>query len=369
MDECFTHVRDDVITRGCLADFLAAGKAEDNVAVIRDDCAVNAVGDPDARCVRCANSANCNGRTVDGEFCLRCDTKTDPACTGDVAAHLNHTIHGQCALAVNRKGCYLFNDGAGTVRRGCMSELQDVAERSACRLAGGAQCKTCMGDDCNAKPKFQQCRVCNSTDSAACIRSPGSFPAKVCSDYMEECYTHVERNVTTRGCLSEASAAIRAECESGSQEFCVSCAQSTDCNRQAVDGEFCYECDTSAGDVNCAAGGNYTQQKQCPLAVGSRGCYLFDEGDGTVRRGCVADLHADEQGFCRRNGETCKVCVGNNCNRKQSFQRCRTCTSEDSVNCIRAAHVAKTVLCRGYTDQCFLHVRNNTVTRGCLEVS
>lgn len=84
----------------------------------------------------------------------------------------------------------------------------------------------------------------------------------------------------------------------------------------------------------------------------------------------MSDLHDAEADMCAhgsaRNG--CKRCMGENCNSKPHFQTCRTCTTADNLRCYVDANDDRVPLvsCASYTDECFIHVANNTVTRGCL---
>lgn len=91
LDECFVHVRNNVIARGCL---------QQNPA-LESDCR-----NPDI-CDSCDSRGNCNDQIVNGEFCLTCDSQVDPNCIDN----LNFTMRTQCNLTVGGMGCYLFDDG------------------------------------------------------------------------------------------------------------------------------------------------------------------------------------------------------------------------------------------------------------------
>lgn len=93
-DECFVHVENNIVTRGCLAETVSTP--------IQTDCQRN-----NDYCEKCSIASNCNNKIIDGEFCLTCNTETDPNCR----ANLNFTMRTQCPLSVNPRGCYLFNDG------------------------------------------------------------------------------------------------------------------------------------------------------------------------------------------------------------------------------------------------------------------
>lgn len=347
MDECVSHVVDDVVRRGCLAEI--------NVPKVQEDCS----GTPNSDfCHKCSNSKDCNNDIVDGEFCITCDSNEDPNCL----ANTNYTMRVQCPLAVKQRGCYRFDDSV-TVKRGCLADIHPN-EISMCRREG-SQCKTCLGNDCNQKPSFQSCRSCSSSDNVSCIRSPNSFAAVTCRNYLDTCYTHVDNNTVTRGCLSAIGTGVPAECNASNSDLCEKC-EGQNCNNRVVDGEFCLICDALT-DPTCRSNANFTMRTQCQLAVKPRGCFLFDDGGETVKRGCISDLVEDEITMCRRERAECKTCIGDDCNAKPTFQRCRVCNSSDSVNCIRSPGSFASQVCRSYQDECFTHVENDVVTRGCFE--
>lgn len=234
----------------------------------------------------------------------------------------------------------------------------------------GSECKTCIGNDCNAQARFQSCRTCNSTQNVNCIRAGTSFASVVCRLYNDECFTHADsNNIVTRGCLNNRAVPIEIiENCSNKSDACLTCTDSNGCNSKVVDGEFCLECD-STNDPNCFSSTNFTMRKQCPLSPNRVGCYLFDDGGEIVKRGCVADLLPEETDMCRREGPECKTCIGNDCNAQPKFQSCRTCNSTATVNCIRSSGAVPSTVCRKYTDECYVHVDNNIVTRGCLSAS
>lgn len=92
----------------------------------------------------------------------------------------------------------------------------------------------------------------------------------------------------------------------------------------------------------------------------------FNLGD-IIKRGCINnDLHPGEIAMCRQQGANCKTCYGNDCNTKLTFQRCRSCNSATNVDCIRSVGSVGEITCRDYMDTCYVHVRANITTRGCL---
>ncbi|KAJ6648787.1 hypothetical protein Bhyg_04018 [Pseudolycoriella hygida] len=341
LDECFVHVDDNnVILRGCL---------QQN-PTLESDCR-----DPDI-CESCDDRANCNDKIVDGEFCMTCDSTVDPNCV----SNLNVSMRTQCNLAVTRMGCYLFDDGGEIIKRGCLSDIHPD-EVTMCRQEGQF-CKTCMGNDCNTKPAFQECKVCNSSQNVDCIRSTHYINSVTCRDYLDECFVHVQGNITTRGCLKQTPS-LTTECQN--RDICQVCDDRDDCNDKIVDGEFCITCDSQV-DPNCRNNLNVTMRTQCSLSVEPMGCYLYDDGGDIIKRGCLSDLIAYEVAMCRQQGQFCKTCLGNDCNTKLTFQRCQSCNSSSNVNCIRSGGTVGEITCRDYMDTCYVHVRNDIVTRGCV---
>ena len=351
-DECFVHVLNDTITRGCLWEEVSS-----TGATFQEDCKKTDL------CEKCSNEENCNSKVVDGEFCLTCDSETDPSCRTNVTI----AMRTQCPLAVKALGCYRFeDDGGAIVKRGCLNNITRY-EIDHCRN-GGDNCKTCLGNDCNAKVSFQQCRACSSKDSVTCIRAAGAMPIKTCKNYYDECFVHVANDTITRGCLGDQSSEqlvnFGEDCKN--EDVCEKCSGEQNCNNKIVDGEFCLTCD-SGSDRNCRTNVSIAMRAQCPLAIKPLGCYrLEDRGGKTVKRGCLSNVTHYEIDHCRKNGDNCKTCVGNDCNAKIGFQQCRVCSSKNSINCIRAPGAVPFRTCKRYEDECFVHVLNDTITRGCL---
>lgn len=251
----------------------------------------------------------------------------------------------------------------------------------------GEFCKTCLGNDCNIKSDVQQCISCTSDTSSQCIRSPQSFPLKKCRKYTDECIVHVANDTVIRGCLDayHNSDNIEKDCKDG--DICEKCSNSNGCNNKVVDGEFCIHCDSEI-DFNCKNNVNVTMHRQCKLSVQQLGCYLYNDGGkqyiiyyahndenktfcfhfstgDIIKRGCLADIDPYEKKMCRNEGEFCKTCIGNDCNIKTNYQKCRVCWSNDTLSCIRTPGSVPTKMCDNYLDECFTHVTNDIVIRGC----
>lgn len=348
-DTCYVHVANDVVSRGCLK--------ESSIPNVEMECK-----DPDV-CEQCRGEAGCNNKIVDGEFCMTCDSNNNTNCRTNITIELRT----QCPLSVTPLGCYRFEDEGDLVKRGCLSDIRPD-ERKMCRQQGGT-CKTCFGDDCNARVSFRTCTVCNSTASVNCIRGPSLFPVVTCRDYLDECYTRVKNGVVDRGCLRQSAPShegLIKDC--ADTDVCTTCVDNAHCNSKVVDGEFCLMCD-SKFDPNCKSNVSFEMRTQCKLSVTPLGCYRFEDDGDLVKRGCLSDIRPDERQMCRQQGDNCKTCLGNDCNSKIAFQQCHVCNSTESVNCIRNPDLFPAITCRNYVDNCFTHVRNDKVVRGCVSQS
>lgn len=215
--------------------------------------------------------------------------------------------------------------------------------------------------DCNAKIDFQQCRACNSTQGVECIRSATTVSTRTCRNYLDECFTHVDNNVITRGCLQE-NPNLTSDCRNG--DICESCDSRGNCNDKIVNGEFCITC-SSETDPNCVDNLNHTMRTQCSLTVAGMGCYMYDDGGSIIKRGCLSDLIPYEVSMCRQEGQFCKTCQGNDCNNQLRFRQCLTCDSSTNPDCFTPNENVPSSVCRSYTDTCVTHLENDRARRGC----
>lgn len=89
--------------------------------------------------------------------------------------------------------------------------------------------------------------------------------------------------------------------------------------------------------------------------------------DGVTRRGCVTSLAENMLRECQ-DGTDCKICHGNMCNKKETFQKCFACNSEDDPNCATLRGQLTEKVCDDYMDTCKVYVRpNRTTHRGCFK--
>lgn len=80
----------------------------------------------------------------------------------------------------------------------------------------------------------------------------------------------------------------------------------------------------------------------------------------------MSDLNRNQQHDCRLEDGTCKICHGEYCNKRRSFQRCKTCSSENDENCIDKPWTGADKTCPNYLDECYIHVKDGIVTRNCV---
>lgn len=69
--------------------------------------------------------------------------------------------------------------------------------------------------------------------------------------------------------------------------------------------------------------------------------------------------------MCRQQGQFCKTCVGNDCNRQLRFQQCLSCDSATNADCFSPNENVSSSVCRNYIDTCITHYDNNRAVRGC----
>lgn len=254
LDECFVHVRNNVIVRGCL-------QQNPNLA---SDCLNRDI------CEACDSTENCNDQIVDGEFCITCDSQLDPNCIDNV----NFTMRTQCSLTVAGMGCYLFDDGGDIIKRGCLSDLIPE-EVSMCRQQGSF-CKTCEGNDCNSQLQYQRCLSCDSMTNPDCLVPNDNVPSSVCRAYIDTCITHFENNRAIRGCSSNRGD-LQLSCGNDTS-LCNTCDTGFNCNNDNIEDEFCITCDSEI-DAQCKNNPNIAMAQQCgaDVKLNKMGCYLFDD--------------------------------------------------------------------------------------------
>lgn len=182
---------------------------------------------------------------------------------------------------------------------------------------------------------------------------------KICENYDDTCFVLANGNDVVRGCSDEyirnenLDSKFFGQLPDPKYQLC----SEPLCNDDDVKQLHCYECD-SASNASCVETVTNDMLKSCTLEVHT-GCYHYkDSESNVVRRGCLADLSDDHRELCETDSDQCKKCLRSGCNAKLNFQRCLTCDNNPSV--------CHSELCKRYDDECYIHVSNNTVRKGCL---
>lgn len=279
--------------------------------------------------------------------CIECDSKHDENCFDTATAKRK-----DCPLEL---GCYHYYDGKD-IRRGCMADL-DEETRKSCE-SDSDECKKCFDHECNWKSSFQSCVFIKNQNST-------ENPSKICKKYTDECFTYVYDKIR-KGCMSDITESIINDIDikdCDNDDICVKCGGKANCNDKVIEHEICIVC-LSKNDRKCI---HYPEllKKDCPLRLNDMGCYLKKD-DNIVERGCMSMLDSSMLSDCRAGDRDCKMCIGNECNKKLDFQICYNCDSElDGDNCIHEPWKLKHGLCPNYLDYCYTMVENGRVQRNC----
>lgn len=164
--ECYVSLRDkeaNIVIRGC--------KTTANTICDEHGCDV-------------CTEDQCNGQQFFEETCIACESNVENTnCEWNVAAN---NVPIVCpGTTADRSGCYLqVKDKHYT--RGCVSQLEAI-ELANCQA--GEYCKTCQGNNCNAKEEFQRCYTCDSSADKNCVYRPDGAYIKTCAKYDDTCTT------------------------------------------------------------------------------------------------------------------------------------------------------------------------------------
>lgn len=291
----------------------------------------------------------CNNHELKPTVCISCNSHTDDNCFNTTSAERK-----DCPLELSPSGCYHFQ--GNVVHRGCMADLDD-ATRKLCE-SDSETCKRCVGDECNSKTLFQKCLIANDMDSTH---------SETCKRYTDECYIAVFNDSIRRGCTSDLIESPFQAMELISictnNELCETCSGTNDCNDRQLKIEHCLVC-TSEGDIYCKYYPSEKFSQKCPLALKEMGCYLSKTGLD-IQRGCISELDSERREYCQRDDGTCRMCRGENCNKKTNFQECVDCDSKTDKSCMDSPFRAFGRVCPGYYGQCYTLVRDGAVIRNC----
>lgn len=136
--------------------------------------------------------------------------------------------------------------------------------------------KMCKGWNCNRRSSMEKCFVCDSTEDPLCATEPSSTHSKICDNYLNECFTHIQTDKVVRGCLYDHDIYFRMECQ-GSKRKCGTCTtmDKIACNSAPIPLNKCIDCNSTV-DGRCRNKSNTIPGKICDN-IGStihKGCYL-----------------------------------------------------------------------------------------------
>lgn len=347
-DSCFLKVVENgKVIRGCIQEHAA-----------QNDLSVEAIlnQQTDSAYQLCTTPL-CN--IILPSYCYACNSKSDGNC-----AEPREDSMTICPVETFFSGCFHYDNGSN-IERGCVASLDDTY-RTFCGQ-NTEYCKTCEGELCNNRKKFARCI---SRDSS--LDGQLSY-SKQCVKYDDACVLHIFNSaVLRRGCLSELATSITtfidlaSDCETSIN--CEKCDE-VNCNDRVVEIDNCTVC-SSINDPECLSNPTTEMTQICPLNLHRLGCYR-KEVDEVVTRGCVFNLSPEERVQCTdKENNVCKPCIGNACNSKVQFQRCVECNSEtDGVDCQIKPNSMPDKICNDYMANCFTHIGNGIVSRGCADDS
>ncbi|CRL00354.1 CLUMA_CG013627, isoform A, partial [Clunio marinus] len=337
---CATWIKDTTTFRGCDTEVPEDLILDDKICV-GHRCNKEIYPEERLKCVQCSS---------DEEMC----------------SNPNADILYPCKNFVEDDLCYTFIIDENRAIRGCMSDQDENVE--SCNSAGD-DCIKCNEDFCNGQSgkTSVKCITCSSDEDIACGYSQIDMRnSKNCEALIEQenlCFAFNNETNFLRGCLNDYPE-LKPSCEENSED-CQICDGDL-CNFMVIAEELCYICD-STEDENCADVSSSPAETLCgEVPFDKSGCYLsISNGDGNIKRGCVNSLSDDEIIECQ-TGQDCKICHGNMCNVKASFQKCFNCNSEIDLNCATLQGGLAGKVCDEYLDTCMVYVKPNMTThRGC----
>lgn len=345
-DKCFSLVTEkETIIKDCLSEYTEKNNLPFDFYTKNYNASI----------YRECSSTYCNDDDIKPFECIECDTRRNETCFGTAFAK-----RITCPFELVPSGCYHHHEG-NDVYRGCIAHL-DMEKRKLCE-SDGDTCKKCVENEkrgCNWLPFFQTCIT--------------TYPqnvneSKTCKRYTDQCFIHVHNETIRRGCISDIIESTNdgigidiKDCDN--DEVCEKCRLREDCNNREITHENCIVCSSST-NKECSY---YTEglAAQCPLTVKHLGCYLKSDEKYNVDRGCMSELIPRRRKYCRARNDICKMCMGDNCNKKRNFQRCYECDSlVDGEYCLRSAYQLKDKLCPNYLDHCYVQAINGRIKRNC----
>lgn len=346
IDECFIQViEEDTVIRGCLSDYAA-----------QNDLPLNFLNQVENnKTYEICSGSLCNDKEVKPLYCLSCNS-TDKRCAEPFDLYLRKRCQ---PLEINPAGCYHFEDGINNTyyERGCITHL-DGKRRADCE-SDSDTCKKCFGNECNSKKKFMRC-VWSINDNTV------QLPNKLCQRYEDSCVIFARNGAVRRGCYSELVEEIGFDYnDRGNRDIFEGC-QNENCNNRKIESEYCMVCSSEMANDNnkCRYNPTDDMRQKCPVRLRKLGCYL--QLEKSTKRGCVSELNKEDRIKCRTGDTTCKICNGEYCNKKRSFERCKSCISSDDEDCMDKPWISADRTCPNYLDSCYTHVQDGVVRRNCI---
>lgn len=350
-DHCFVGIHNDEIIRGCLAEYK---KSED----LTNESIANRFDE----FYRTCEGLLCNDDVITIEYCFENNLT-------DSSARRVDPLLKKCPLKRHPVGCYHIEDINDIVlARGCISNL-DAIEREQLK-SNSSSYKECFLSGCNEKRYLQRC-IQGTEDVNRPNASKNGW--QYCATSDDKCFVHVWNDVIRRGCLESAQlsfkdgAKIAHDCEIG--DFCETCSGSMDCNEKTIETEHCIQCDAQ-NDAFCANEPHLRMRKQCALAIKPLGCYLSENTDLSIERGCLSNLNNQDRRMCGDNSsDYCKSCYGESCNIRPYFQECFECDMKtNGDNCIGSPTLAFLKRCSSYVGGgCYTMAKRGVFKRGCID--
>lgn len=302
--QCIINVKDKKVIRGCAS-------ADDVTA--------------------CTDATTC--KVCDNVFCntgifptarINCYQCTESTCN-DVTA--NNIASKPCLNYVADDKCYTKGTSETTMKRGCQSDVDTTANECSAEKEG---CLFCKDSNCNnLKYKHDQalkCYQCTGSSTAKdCFNKQSGTDFKNCEKQIlyndvEYCYTRVNGDTITRGCLHDNTELTVDNCKDDS--VCTKCTtkDKDGCNSAEFSSIFtCINC-RSDDDPKCWNDAGKMTGKECRTAEGSAadGCF-HGIWNGVAIRGCYIDADERQQYVCKDvNNDQCRICKTKDCNKENS---------------------------------------------------
>lgn len=171
---CYIHISDEgVLRRGCVDE-------NDKHVPTPQTCE-----NKEDTCLVCSDRDNCNGKTLEVEYCFKMEYKT----TSPIGQ--SEPQSKECPLAMNQLGCYHLEQNE-SVDRGCMSDL-NKQKQNECKT--NEDCELCLGKNCNSKVvRHLDCFHCDNTTDVNCAE-PSELSGTIdSSNFSSSCLVGIDKN-------------------------------------------------------------------------------------------------------------------------------------------------------------------------------